>query len=467
MALYFVAHSRSQEYPQTFVPAGMKLTCFADFGLTSGVAASLMSMTLMTVVGMNSVKTSLVGPKEIENRALTPLTKKEFARIKGAASSGTLIQTLGGEWVPGDRISLCEGKDGLCSDGVHRCDGLLSRLMEYDSEVYLICCRGSAPDAKVDHSLQPYTKEEEKDAAIYAGAMAKADQILDLSFRSDKTEFLRSYDRLPSRSKSILESRKPNYVRWAGVSHRAQEKYETAGGGDAGITALLRHYIESKAFRHLVKLMGKGKLGAFQSDPASFVALEDGWYLLDQSERETLRNMDGPLQEVFGRRPDRKPPSVPSLSDSESSFSSYAATPIETSPTVSPPPEVSGKVVIPEGGESWQQEVLYFRSSWQMQEFRDLISSANRETLASLGSGQETSFISADGMILLDPSVAYPAMGRYMSYLTGYREGQLVNGDPVLISGCEMDDLEWEYFLETAVKCGLEGFTFQFSPSVQ
>ncbi|MER7578075.1 hypothetical protein [Streptomyces sp. NPDC126514] len=312
-------------------------------------------MTLLTELEMESKKTVLTQGMPVENRVLTPLSGPEFERIKQAALPGTAIQTLGQELIPEKSLALCEAPEGssLCAAGVHKCNGILQRLLTQFGDVCIITCRGVEKDAPVDSSLATYALESPKERAegemLYSGTLEAVDPYIKLALQFDKREFYKAFTALPKRSQDIIKAAtKSNLAAAAVVAYRAQEIYENAGGND-GLTreaagaSLLRYYAAEKKFQILVSKEKKGGLdggrfGNFDSKAISALKGKFGWYSLDDATRAVIRN----LNSDFADMPDVRPDSSSSLNEDSIEEESVVTSEDEQEPSVLPVPNNVG-----------------------------------------------------------------------------------------------------------------------------
>ncbi|WP_405488579.1 hypothetical protein [Streptomyces sp. NBC_00096] len=427
MDIFLVAHGKSQNYPQTFIPAGMSVTLFNDLDFKLDQSASLMSMTLLAEAGAASNRAALVGPAGIENRELTALSKVEFERVKRAVGEG-----LGGvAYTPGqdglqEPIRLCEAPAGsdLCANGVHRCYGLLRQI--YDSwdrsgRIYLVYCRGTHDGSPLADKI--VAEVPGGSDHIYLSTHEAADRLIKMAFELNKTAFFDRYDRLPARSQDILRSRKPDIVGKAITARRAERVFQQAGGdlmnvydlsekGEEAGAALMRHYLGSAAFRQLVSQETNGDLGSFASFPTQIIKKCWGWYKLEPEERIALMKHNASFRMWHAAGEREKKYQLEELRVKERRLTNRQAKSgprgeNETGPSVSSSDSFEDSDNYSSGGDSprspaklpeyydlhpelewWQRLKIYFDANWNSPSLKQPVDAKNLEILRNVNAEQ-------------------------------------------------------------------------------
>ncbi|WP_157596724.1 hypothetical protein [Streptacidiphilus rugosus] len=218
MVYYFAAHSSA--YPvdgeKTFVPAGLSITCFTDFGMKVDQTAAMMSLTRLTLKGQlaECQRETIPSGGEIENRTLKPLSEPEFRRLAGSAGSGTEIQTMGGDWVPlggaaGVRLCLNPGPDG-CKAPWHSCGGVFHYLQNKPGELRLICCRGTSGDSPLDQRIVTDDPNKITNVELSEVTVQYLDQMVEyVRGTPSKVDFFNGqFWEMPEKTRLLLQSYK-------------------------------------------------------------------------------------------------------------------------------------------------------------------------------------------------------------------------------------------------------------------
>ncbi|MFD7084615.1 hypothetical protein [Streptomyces sp. NPDC059918] len=142
MHQYIIGHG-TYSGPDTFVPYGGSVATYAK---PNEKLSIMVGMEILSQKGSGHSGRSVYGSEEpapptpIHNFTLRPLADNELQMFESVAPPGAAVLYVGSSPEVPQTVRLCEGTQATCFDGVHRCQGLLGRILKPGTELRLVCC---------------------------------------------------------------------------------------------------------------------------------------------------------------------------------------------------------------------------------------------------------------------------------------------------------------------------------------